>query len=110
MGSEPEGVAGAAEGKMRTGKRAAEEEAAAVAKAPGAELLSPKELELCQTVPMLPAHYLAAKEAMVREAYRNGQLTLEGVRRVVRLEQDKAAELLDFFVKESGGLAKEEDE
>jgi len=34
---------------------------------------------------MLPLHYLAAKEAIVREAYRNGQLSLEGVKRVYKV-------------------------
>jgi len=35
--------------------------AADVARAPGAQLLSEKELALCNAVPMLPMHYLAAK-------------------------------------------------
>ena len=35
--------------------------AADVARAPGAQLLSEKELALCKAVPMLPMHYLAAK-------------------------------------------------
>ena len=40
-------------------------------------MLSDKELQLCKAVPMLPAHYLAAKEAVVREAYRNGNHALQ---------------------------------
>lgn len=40
--------------------------AADLGKAPGAELLSEKELELCAQVPLLPTHYLAAKDAIVR--------------------------------------------
>lgn len=35
-------------------------------RAPGAEHLSDAELELCKTVPLLPLHYLAAKDAIIR--------------------------------------------
>lgn len=41
--------------------------------APNAAMLSEKELQLCKAVPMLPAHYLAAKDAIIRESYRNGK-------------------------------------
>ncbi len=37
-----------------------------VANAPCAEYLSDLEMELCQKVPMLPSHYLAAKDAIIR--------------------------------------------
>jgi transcriptional adapter 2-alpha len=37
-----------------------------VMRAPGAEHLSDAELELCKTVPLLPLHYLAAKDAIIR--------------------------------------------
>ena len=37
-----------------------------ILKAPGADLLSEKELQLCGAVPMLPMHYLTAKDAVVR--------------------------------------------
>ena len=37
-------------------------------KAPGAELLSDMELDLCTRVPFLPYHYLAVKDALVRYA------------------------------------------
>ena len=53
--------------------------------APFGSLLSSTETQLCASVPMLPLHYLAAKEAIVREAYRNGQLSLEGVKRVYKV-------------------------
>ena len=57
-----------------------------ISKAPGAELLSDKEIDLCTQIPLLPMHYLAAKDAIVREAYRNGNLTSEGVKRILKLE------------------------
>ena len=33
----------------------------------------------------MPLHYLAAKDAVVREAYRNGALTQEGVKRLLKV-------------------------
>lgn len=56
-----------------------------IARAPGADHLSDKELDLCEKVPFLPMHYLAAKDAIVRELYRNGDLTLQGIRRVINV-------------------------
>ena len=41
-----------------------------VLKAPLANLLSDKEARLCAMVPLLPMHYLAAKEAIVRLGHR----------------------------------------
>ena len=61
------------------------ETAAMLAKAPGGDLLSDLELHFCAQVPMLPLHYLAAKDAIVREAYRNGSLTQEGVKRLLKV-------------------------
>ena len=40
--------------------------AAALTRAPGGDLLSELELRFCAQVPMLPLHYLAAKDAIVR--------------------------------------------
>jgi transcriptional adapter 2-alpha len=72
-----------------------------ISKAPGVELLSDRELELCTKVPLLPMHYLAAKDAVVREAYRNGLLTREGMRRVVSIPPPKEGIVFDFFIKEA---------
>jgi transcriptional adapter 2-alpha len=88
-------------------KRSVEDSAAILAKAPGVDLLSTKEVELCAASGMLPLHFLAIKEALVREAYRNGSLTLDGMQRLVRIEQPKAAEVFDFFVREAGVLVGE---
>lgn len=75
-------------------------ELADMTKAPQAELLTDKELLLCQKVPMLPSHYLAAKECIVREAFRNGTLTNEGIKRIIKLDIPKTEKIYDFFVKE----------
>jgi transcriptional adapter 2-alpha len=56
-----------------------------MADAPNAEVLSEKELALCEAIPMLPMHYLAVKEAIVREMFRNGHLTKDGVTRVTKV-------------------------
>lgn len=53
--------------------------------APGASLLSHNELALCAELPMLPMHYLAVKEAIVREACRNGHLNEESIHRVIKV-------------------------
>ena len=71
-----------------------------VSKAPGAELLVQKELELCTKVPLLPMHYIATKDAIVRELYQAGELTLQGVRRRIKLDDNKTKILHDFFVTE----------
>lgn len=123
---------GAASGQQQQLSAAGEAEAAALlARAPGGDLLSDMELHFCAQVPMLPLHYLAAKDAIVRcaiyalsapalpvhhadlpyvccrpcyschrEAYRNGALTQEGVRRLLKLDSDGADRVYDFFVKE----------
>lgn len=65
------------------------EDPAVIARAPGGDLLSDLELQLCAQVPMLPLHYLAAKDALVREAYRNGSLTQEGVKRLLKVRADR---------------------
>jgi transcriptional adapter 2-alpha len=54
-------------------------------KGPGSELLSTRELELCQALPMLPLHFLAVKDTLVREAFRNGTLSEDGLRRTTNL-------------------------
>ena len=42
---------------------------ALMAQAPGAELLSAKEMEFCIALPILPLHFIAVKEAVVRYVY-----------------------------------------
>lgn len=42
------------------------ETAALLARAPGGDLLSDQELHFCAQVPLMPLHYLAAKDAIVR--------------------------------------------
>jgi len=76
------------------------EDPAVIKKAPGGDLLSEMEINLCAAVPMMPLHYMAAKDALVREAYRSGQLTSEGVKRLLKMDADVTEKIHDFFVKE----------
>ena len=46
----------------------------------------------------------------MREAYRNGRLTLEGMHRVVQVDVPKGKQLYDFFVKESHVITTETEE
>ena len=57
--------------------------------APHSALLSEDELDLCARTGMLPMHYMAVQEALVRESFRNGTLTMEGLRRVVKVQNEE---------------------
>ena len=72
-----------------------------ISAAPSAGLLSREELELCAELPLLPAHYIAAKDTIIREAFRSGSVTKEGVMRVIKLEPNstKADQIYDFFAR-----------
>jgi hypothetical protein len=69
-------------------------------KQPGAELLSDVELELCARLTIFPYHYLAIKDVLVREAFRNGLLSQAAVKRLLIIDGEKAQTIYDFFVKE----------
>lgn len=71
-----------------------------VARAPHVELLSAVEVQLCEKLCLLPGHYLAIKEVLVRESYRNGLLTEEGVQRLLKLDGEACMHIYDFFVKD----------
>jgi hypothetical protein len=58
-------------------------------RAPMASVLSEDEIALIEKVDILPLHYIALKEAIVREAYRNGMLTKTGIRRVIKVGDDR---------------------
>ncbi len=71
-----------------------------IQKAPGGDLLSKNEIELCMKLPLFPNSYLAIKDVLVREAHRNGMLTQEGIRRVLKADEEKSTQIYDFFVRE----------
>lgn len=70
-----------------------------LSRAPGAELLSKMELDLCVKIRMLPYAYIAMKDCLIREAFRTGVLTEQGVHRHMKLDHNTNAMVYDFFVK-----------
>ena len=56
-----------------------------ISRAPGVELLSPQEQGLCSCLRLLPAQYLAIKDALVRESLRLGYLSRDTARRLVQI-------------------------
>jgi hypothetical protein len=60
--------------------------------------LSKLELELCQKIQLLPYAFIALKDALIREAFRSGMLTKDGVQRILRLDPERNSIIYDFFV------------
>ena len=61
-----------------------------------------QERELCASARMLPAHYLAVKAAMLREAARRGVLPRSEARTMFRLDHSRALKvwlLFDIYLK-----------
>ena len=52
-----------------------QEDPAVIARAPGGDLLSDLEIHLCSQVPMMPLHYLAAKDSLVRYGWSRRRCT-----------------------------------
>ena len=67
--------------------------------APGLQLLTKEEIELCRTLRLQPKPYLAIKEAIVKEAVRvNGMLKKKQVREICHLDSQKGGRIFEFFV------------
>lgn len=67
-----------------------------------ADLLSDSERTLCRFIRMAPRNYLAAKEAVVREIAFRGPLTYQAAVRVLSIERERSAKIIDFL--KSNGL------
>lgn len=69
--------------------------------APGADLLTEAELNICIEADLLPMHYLVAKEASIREAYRNGGISQSSLNRVLEVSATSVIKpaVVDFFVR-----------
>uniref|UniRef100_A0A7S2H024 Transcriptional adapter n=1 Tax=Octactis speculum TaxID=3111310 RepID=A0A7S2H024_9STRA len=72
--------------------------AGAIRKAPGADLLSDGELELCVSLGLLPKYYAVVKDALLRESMRLGYLTPKRAHQLVKVQVTKTERLFDFFV------------
>jgi hypothetical protein len=67
---------------------------------PGYELLSSKEVALCEKVGLLPAQYLEVKSALIQEALAKGVLDKATSKRtIVKIDVEKQGEVIDFMVR-----------
>ena len=57
--------------------------------APGAELLSAKEKELCSELRLLPKHYMVIKDTLIRESFRLGFLDKRCARQMLKIDVNK---------------------
>ena len=64
---------------------------------PGVEHLTAKERELCANSRLVPAHYLALKDRLLREADKFGYFPRQEVKVFFRLEQNKALRVYDLL-------------
>ncbi|KXZ47602.1 hypothetical protein GPECTOR_34g761 [Gonium pectorale] len=65
---------------------------------PGVELLSARERELCAANRLLPAHYLALKDIMLRDCEQNGAITRQEARTFFRLDPTRSLKIYDLLV------------
>ena len=66
--------------------------------APGVELLSEKEKNLCQTLRLLPKHYIVVKDTLIRESLRLGFLQKGVARQLIKIDASKVNQIYDFFI------------
>jgi transcriptional adapter 2-alpha len=71
---------------------------AQVLSAPGVEMLTEKEQELCAALSLLPRQYLTAKNAMIRESATRGWLDKNSASRLVKIDVKQSESAYDFFV------------
>ncbi|GFH06477.1 uncharacterized protein HaLaN_01118, partial [Haematococcus lacustris] len=65
---------------------------------PGVNLLSAQERELCAVSRLLPVHYLAMKDMMLREADKQGSITRTKARTFFRLDPARSLKMYDLWV------------
>ncbi|CAM9392328.1 unnamed protein product [Choristocarpus tenellus] len=66
--------------------------------APGVDLLSNEERELCSTLLMLPHYYIAVKNVMMQTCMKQGYLRKASAKKLVSLETTRTEKMYDFFV------------
>jgi hypothetical protein len=73
-----------------------------IVQSPGYELLSSKEVDLCEKVELLPAQYLEVKSALIQESMQRGLLDKgagSSKRTVVTIDAEKRGDVVDFMVR-----------
>ena len=67
---------------------------------PGYELLSPKEVQLCEKISLLPAQYLQVKSNIIQQSLQQGLLDKASSKRsIVKIDVEKRGEVIDFMAK-----------
>jgi hypothetical protein len=68
---------------------------------PGYALLSPREVELCRSVELVPAQYLEVKKALIHESLKKGLLDKDGWNRrtLVQIDVERRGAVIDFIVR-----------
>lgn len=71
-----------------------------IVQSPGYELLSSKEVDLCEKIDLLPAQYLEVKSALIQESMKRGLLDNGGSskRTIVMIDAEKRGDIIDFMV------------
>jgi hypothetical protein len=72
-----------------------------VRKCPGYEILSKKELELCQHLELQPKLYTEAKTALIHESLKQGMLDEDNTNRrsIFKIDVEKREDVFDFILK-----------
>lgn len=65
---------------------------------PGAELLLSKERELCGQLRLVPVHYLAVKEGLMRASLQQGGLTREAALALFPMEPARLARVFELLL------------
>lgn len=68
----------------------------------GYELLSSKEVDLCEKIELLPAQYLEVKSALIQESMKRGLLEKGGStskRTIIMIDAEKRGDIVDFMVR-----------
>lgn len=67
---------------------------------PGYELLSPKEVQLCEKISLLPAQYLQVKSNIIQQSLQQGLLDKASIKRtIVKIDVEKRGKVIDFMAK-----------
>ncbi|CAG9814373.1 unnamed protein product [Phaedon cochleariae] len=67
---------------------------------PGYSKLTEKEIELCSNVRLVPVAYFQLREILVAECKKNGFVSLQTARRMLKIDVNKTRKLYDFLIQE----------
>jgi hypothetical protein len=89
---------------QRAGSSEERRDESSLAHSPGYELLSPKEVALCEKLSILPAEYLDLKSSFIQASLKRDLLDKEGsgfdIRTLVKIDAEKrGGDVLDFMVR-----------